>query len=227
MPFKAHYRITIHGTCFNEPCSMGVSAAPDTDLTDETPWNSFVSVLEVANQALSDSSTFVTTLKPICGVGTVWNGIRVNAWNNAGEMVQVAEKLFGSPITSVTSNANSGFISCVTTTLTDRPGRTARGRIYIPACGMVVQSDGQFSAANTTTVNTAVKTWLTALNNAPALDAVLPSFHCVVASKGSDEGQGAGKNTTITKVRTNSIPDVQRRRFNKQSPTKTDLQTVT
>jgi len=115
----------------------------------------------------------------------------------------VAELLYGSPIAGTNSGVLSTRESMVASLLTGAPGRSRRGRIYIPACGAAL-TNHQFSATDVDDVAEATATLLEAMQ---------------AGVTGWTAGTVAvfGKNgpNPITQVRVDSKVDTQRRRSDK------------
>lgn len=104
-------------------------------------------------------------------------------------------------------------IARAVTTLTGQAGRSFRGRFYIPATGLqITAGDLQFTD-NGATLLSGVAGWLVDQRTSNSWNA------CVVSTVRSTS-------TPITQLRTDSRPDVQRRRANRQAVTSRTVQSV-
>lgn len=105
-----------------------------------------------------------------------------------------------------TSGALPAQVSRVVTLLTGQAGRSFRGRMYFPATALVVGgTDLQFSD-NGATLLTALDSWLATQSATNKWQA------CVVSSARSAK-------TFVASFKTDSLPDIQRRRVNRTPPT--------
>lgn len=114
----------------------------------------------------------------------------------------VAEYVYPSPINGAQSGKLSARTACVATLLTGHPGRSFKGRMYLPATGAVL-ANHQHSSGNVTDIATATAALLSNWN---ALTETGISVACV-----------AGKTslTVVSEVRVDSIPDTIRARSRK------------
>lgn len=114
----------------------------------------------------------------------------------------VAEYVYSSPINGAQTARLSARTAMVATLLTGHPGRSYKGRMFLPATGAVM-ANHQNSTSNVDDVATATADLLTAWN---ALTETGISVACV-----------AGKTdlTVISAVRVDSIPDTIRARSRK------------
>lgn len=207
---KKRLRLTVHGSINGEACSFGVSARGDiaVDAFDQVTAQNFLA------QADPDTTTFLNALKTYCGQVVTWTGLRVRMWDDAGVLTQLAERQFATPITNSNQSVLPGYCAAVVTLLTDRPGRRYRGRFYIPVTSTGGMSQGKMSTAMRDAIALAAKNWLSALDNAPGIDTLVPAFKTVVYSDALNGGT-----TDISKVRVGDVMDLQRRRNNEQLET--------
>lgn len=114
----------------------------------------------------------------------------------------VGEYVYPSPINGAQSAKLSARTALVATLITGHPGRSFKGRMYLPATGAVL-ANHQHSSGNVTDVASATADLLTAWN---ALTETGISVACV-----------AGKTnlTVVSSVRVDSIPDTIRARSRK------------
>lgn len=92
------------------------------------------------------------------------------------------------------------------------PGRSGRGRVYLPATGQVFQSNHQLTLAQCVTYCTATKNLLTALNAYVSVPADITNATPIVRSDTDSTGYG------IVRVVVDSSIDTQRRRGDKIVP---------
>lgn len=88
------------------------------------------------------------------------------------------------------------------------PGRSTRGRMYLPLDSVGMDAAGQYSAANIGVVAPRVQTFIQALNDYTGLP-----VRTVVASRTT------GTAYAVTRIEVDSIPDIQRRRANQLAAT--------
>lgn len=91
--------------------------------------------------------------------------------------------------------------SMVTTLRSSLASRSGRGRMYWPATGALMDSQGKYDVTQVNDIVDALATWFTALNSATP--------KCSVVS------QTTSSVHTITSVDADTVPDTQRRRANK------------
>jgi len=228
MAFKPHYRLTCNGSIDGEKVSFGLSAVGDESALVPSMWE-YVAILEVANQAATDFATFCTSMKPSWGTRTTFTGVRATAFNDAGLVSAVADKLFAAPIVGTGSTTLPSFCSVVATLLTDRAGKSFRGRMYIPHLDAgTLTTTGQLASGTVTAYAGFVSTLISGLNNAPGLDTVWNGFKVCVASRGGERpAVRPGANTIVKRVRMDSKIDTQRRRMNDTIPASTATTTPT
>lgn len=207
---KKHFRITVHGTQYGEQISFGVSARGDIaiDAFDLATANNLLT------QADPDTQTFLNSVGPYLGNAVQWQGMKVRAYDDAGVMQRLAERTFAAPINGTNGSVMPGYVACCVTTLSDTPGRRGRGRFYLPITTTYGLNGHKLSASAISTICTATKTWLAALDNAPGIDTLVPAFKTVIYS-----GVLTGAVYDISKVRVGDVLDLQRRRYNEQIQT--------
>lgn len=125
----------------------------------------------------------------------------------------VAEYVYSSPINGGSTEKLSARDAMVVTLLTGHPGRSYKGRMYIP-CNGATLTDHQFSNTDVTNVATATADLLTAWN--------------ALTSTGISVAAVAGKTalTVISQTRCDSIPDTIRARSRKMVSLHTNAQVV-
>lgn len=90
-------------------------------------------------------------------------------------------------------------VACCVTLLTGKPGRSKKGRLYLPGSGMGFNA-GEFASGDVDAIAAGFNTLFQDLHDR------VPSTPVVVASS------VLGTNTPVTQVRVDSKPDTQRRR---------------
>ena len=109
-----------------------------------------------------------------------------------------------------------GDMCAVVTTLTGRPGRSYRGRAYLPWTGPGL-INGQFTSSDCTALANAYQSWLTTVKTATTPFANANPVIC---------SQTKSVLTPVTQVKVDSKPDVQRRRLEKVAALFSALATV-
>lgn len=224
MPHVQHYRIVANGTIYNEKVSFGLSMAGGV-IEASDPAN-FATTTAVANACVTPFTTYLTAHANDWGNQVLWQGLRVTSYGPSGNIASVADKSFTTVIAGAGTVLAWPAIAVVVTQLTDRPGRSFRGRWYIPAMSLAIgstASNGQLATAAVDLLTTRAQTLINSLNAATALDTVWAGMSVVVASAGKilspgpPPTTGAGSVQNVTRVRINSLFDGQRRRQN-QTP---------
>lgn len=136
-------------------------------------------------------------------IGSGWsvNKIRIEARDETGDLLQAAEA-------SVDYTVDGGSVnmprqtSMVVSLLTGFPGRSRRGRVYLPYTLSSLASGARFSPVQITPVLTGFAALLARFATASAD----PDFNAVVWSR------KLGTTLPITSIAIGDIPDVQRRR---------------
>lgn len=209
---KGRFRLEVFGTILGEGMSFGLSARGDSFnvFPSQQSRNDFL------DQAVPDTTTFLNALVTIWGANTSWQGIRVKDYNEDGTLAGTAEKALATPIVGSTAQTLPAYCAIVCTLKTDTPGRTHRGRIYLPATGssLLDQTTGKLTTSKQTTIRDAVTTYLNALNNSPGIDSLVGGF-----SVGVQSLVGVGAFTKVSRVRVGNVFDGQRRRGNQQVET--------
>jgi hypothetical protein len=147
-----------------------------------------------------------------------WSEFRVYSYPLGGPKAQA----IGSALIDTADGTGSAAVaqqplqSCIVATLlTGLAGRRFRGRMYLPATGLLMQSTHLLAASDATTQSSAMANFFGAVN---ALSTV---GNVVVMS------QTAGSSTPVTTIRVDNKVDIQRRRANKLAPTSVVNNTVT
>jgi len=208
MTFIQHWRFTALGSLRGEACSMGLSGA-GTITTPVAGFGNFTTLTNVCTAARAPWVTFLGQLASYFGTTAKWTDLKVQEWDTTGQISGAAQVPFTSPVGGTGTVHLPDFLAVVVTLQTDIPRRLARGRLYVPMLSAVACSQGQLTSTDTQTINNSTQTLINALNVDTTLEGAWTGFRCVIAS-----AAGAGQNTHISRVRTNSLIDTQRRRQN-------------
>lgn len=140
----------------------------------------------------------------------LWQYTHLNAYYYEPNTLRAAMQSTVTATTPVTGTGNAIplFTSIVASLRTATPGRSGRGRIYIPTTGVGLDTNGQLTTALCGILANSTRDLIRAYNSiAIPFDAL--SGACVVASFSKNAGR------PITSVHVNSMPDVQHRRIDK------------
>jgi hypothetical protein len=197
-----HVLLTAHGTLpAGETWSCGIRyrAQPDQAGLDT-----------IAGIAAASWVTLVTNLGNNA-TGQAWSadttldGVTARVVNPAGITIRQAEGFpAGGSKVGGTPTKLPNQCSVVATLLTQRPGRTGKGRIYLPLLALTIGTTGRHT--KTTVIATEVKGLIDRINSG-VQGAGFEGTRCIVASK-----LGEGAESPITGVRVGDVVDTQRRR---------------
>lgn len=109
----------------------------------------------------------------------------------------------------------------VVTLITTKPGRTGKGRIYLPLLGLSLGTTGRISSTTVTNVANAARTLVQGINTgvATALTGGAPIPKVAVQSQVA----GSGATAMVTGLRVGDIVDTQRRRRDSVAETYTSV----
>jgi hypothetical protein len=160
---------------------------------------------------IKGTGAFTNTLSLLAGPGQ-YSQVRVYAYPTGGPsatwVAEASLELTGTGTTAMP------YQTCAVVSLrTAESGRSARGRMYLPATGIGVGSDHQMSSTFVPDLAEEWATLLTAVDNLVAPDGGNPSV--VVVS------QTRTNTLIVDRVIVDSRLDIQRRRANKQQPSTT------
>lgn len=170
-----------------------------------------ISAAEITYSQLLTMGTAINAITIPAGVRALWSnstnytGVQLEARSSSG----VLEALADVPMVGNVPGNGSGALpfqsAAVLSLRTNRPGGSGRGRLYLPATGLALNSSTL--RIDTTVRDTAVtgaKTWLSGIQT--AIEAVVPNTPLAVWSRST-----LGK-FSVTKILMGDIVDVQRRR---------------
>ncbi len=164
---------------------------------------------ELGDLCTTANTAFNSQLKPALQARMTAsdNGVSTSAYYYDGSSSRAVDQytIPNSWVGTAGSSNVPNDMAAVATVLTGRPGRSYRGRAYLPWTGPGLVN-GQFTSADCTALATAYAGWLTTVKNAttPFVGAVP-----VVCS------QTKSVLTPVAQIRIDSKPDVQRRRIEK------------
>lgn len=163
---------------------------------------------------------WMTTGSPTCGtiISSDTNMIQLRAYYyNAGSHSADAQAEYNLPTlyTGQESAVAATKMACVATLLTGAPGRSGKGRMYIPADGATLSSH-QFQGSDVDNVAGATAALLQAFNDAGYMGGL--AVACVATKTDLK---------IINAVRVDSLPDSQRRRQNKLASNHQDQIAIT
>lgn len=195
------------------PEGTGFDAAMNQANLDEWAGNRVVNFRD----ALNTVATGFLPLRTLMNTATQATGLTAYYIPpNSDSSSLMSTPTFGSPIVGNGSGTQSAQTCLVASLRTITPGRTGRGRLYLPATGVVLGANCRVQASTVTPVAKQVAQLLSAINNSSLGNVAVRTF---VAST-------AGKRP-ITSVQVDNRPDVQRRRADKILATETGVAAVT
>lgn len=197
-------RITLKGTCFTSEVwstsfnmsdlTVGPGGSAVTDYTD-------LSVLADLIHDLADTMFSAAPFSELLSLDGRFDNVRVEAVVN-NEVVQVAESL-GAPRTGLQQSNKTPQDALVVSLLTGRPGRSYRGRMYLPAWRASINATGHVSTPTGGNVAAALATFLGGTGLAMS---GYGTFVPVIHSRAKNEV------TEVTTLRVGNVLDTQRRR---------------
>jgi len=187
------------GVLMNQDAAMVTTAASPAEM------NTVAS--DVLNLFNTNVWSVASGLKAYCRASTTLQFAKSYQYNNAGLLLsQGAASITAVPGTG-TGNM-PGYVAAVMTLQTDTPGRSGRGRTYLPITSSAAMSaTGQFS--DLTNIVNAYGTFLTNCHKAYTIGGITNSCPVIIWSSKTSTVQ------YIKAVRADSIPDTQRGRINK------------
>lgn len=173
------------------------SGTPVTEYADLLTWATAINSL--------NSGAFwpVTLMSLISSTGGI-RGVRVEYIDESGNLAQAAEYIRPTVITGTGSMSKPLQTSMVVSLLSGRPGRSFRGRLFLPYWGSpILGTDGRIPPAGRDSVLAAMQVWLTAVGAAAPIGG---GMVLAVVS------QTTGLAVRITQLQIGDVPDTQRRR---------------
>jgi len=173
-------------------------AAPTSDSALATWLAQFVTILE-------GTPAYINAMRSLVELDTVLTSVKAYSYPAGGPIAaHVASQGLASGHTGTGTNPHPLQTSAVVTLRTALQGRRNRGRMYFPANGCAMAGN-RFSSTPMATLATQIGALFTGLNAS-----LLPLGTVVVVS------QAATATHPVTSVSTDTRPDIQRRRADKQ-----------
>ena len=190
----------------------------------EEEWSTGFYVGNASADANTPDQTFVDAIGPLWQTlfTTAANGFNNNYKTHEIKMVQLGTDgktvpdsqryyTYPAPITGgYATNTNPPQIALVVTLIgVSARGLASKGRMFLPGTGFAVDVNGRIPTASQTTLTTATKTFLTAVNALPENNVVM------LASQGRKPPLlGDPVNHEVISIRIGNVFDTQRRRRN-------------
>lgn len=170
--------------------------------------------LDTVSQANLDAAvaavnalTIPSALMTLQGSGVTVNGCRIEVRSDTDD------RLIGlSTASRATPSGGAGSLklptqsAIVVSLRTNTPGGRGRGRLYWPATGVVLGTDGRISSPTPTAIAADMKTYLLAIRNALATTNPLIGFDLAVRS------QASRQTPLVVRLQVGDVVDTQRRR---------------
>lgn len=210
-----YVRVTAGGNISgSQTWSVGLSLAAD-DATTVATLQDFLAGFRTIFETRLWASTG-TTLRQRNSAQVTLARYRAYYYPFAGQPVGAQAAI---DITPLAGQAGGGYhptqVSLVASLLTGLPGRSYRGRMYLPFTGATLENDNQASLTDITAMATGVKNLIADVNT---LTTTTGPGDVVIA--------GSAGNIPVTSVRVDSECDIQRRRANKVLALRTNIQNV-
>lgn len=160
---------------------------------------------------LSLFSTFWTTLKSRNSAGISYTNLSAYWYPGGSSTAVLVSKTSFTAVVGTGSGPHPAYTSCCATLLTDAAGRSRRGRAYLPATAMAVNTSHQFASTDVDALANALAALTSGLN---------------LVSIGGPWGNAPvwvrseklGVAHTVQRIRIDNNPDTQRRREDKIVP---------
>lgn len=203
----SYFRVNIQGT-FTSGDTWSINPAFDyVDPPAATiPTQALLNTWAAAILELNGGDFWPDVLASVVSAQTSVTAVRVGWYGAGGDLSIVAEATPDAPIAGVTTASLPADVALVATLLTGVPGRRTRGRLYIPALGVNIQTpELRVNTGSLAGFANGVAVLLTDI--AEAAGALGPLGAVVVSQVGSLA-------TPVTSVRVGDVYDTQRRRQN-------------
>lgn len=159
-----------------------------------------------AEQVAERWATLIATPGATFGVGTTVTNVTARRINPSGVTIEQAEASPNAPASGSGGPILPPQCSVVVTLLTDRPGRTGKGRIYLPALGSAASTIGRIGATQRTAILNGMAALITGINSDLAGGSSGDTARIAVQS------QAALVASDVVAVRVGDVFDTQRRR---------------
>lgn len=211
-----HVRISLKGTL---PGGEVWSINP----TFYVAGSGFVDDAMAAAQSIASAVNGVAVpdpVKQIWGQPVALTGVRVEMRNASFRLLAVAEKDRVSPAAGLGNQFKPHQCALVVSLRTDHPGASGRGRMYLPALGLTLETNLRVSATNSQIYVDAMKDWMKALTTAitnsltTSAGGTSQPVRLVVHSK------RVGTSYDVVRLEIGDVLDTQRRRRDKIKETR-------
>lgn len=205
-------RLIVKGTILNtQDWSCGFAFSRDNALNNMT-YEELTAWLE---DVKTDVGTWFTAIASVRSQRVSFTDLRAEYYTGGERAALIAQTAAPSTTAGTTAAVQSARGALVVSLLTNKPGRSYRGRVYVPALGVgLVELTGRVGAASQTTLLNATKTMLNAI---AAKQAGGFPVRPIVASKTT------ASKTTVASLRCDDLLDTQRRRENDFQPSYTTI----
>lgn len=222
--YESHLRVTMSGTLpGGEIFSMGVAMANPVAADDAiTQWIGLGPNANVHTDIANDCAAFFSRGTTGILASARLKRVVIAPIGNDGRYSGVAaERLVDVPggvAIADTAQRTPNAQALAVTLHTEGDLNRVKGRFYLPTPGFYIQDDGRLSQADVNACLSSSETFLEALANQPGYDIL--NLVPVVASSGRRNKDGSVRlgpnNYRVTAVSVGRVPDVVRRRRNKQ-----------
>ena len=182
------------------------SINPVFDPTGEFPGGVDQTALDAACDAIAALNPAATLLGFMSSALSI-TGARVEVRDDGTDgLIGTSTQVRATPLSGSASALRGAQNALVISLRTTTPGGSGRGRIYWPGVGRSVDSQLRFSAADTLSAMTEMRTYLNAMRSALATAFPTIGFDLAVRSRQT--------HTTphVNKLQVGNVPDTQRRR---------------
>jgi len=177
-------------------------------------------IQDVADDVYTAFATAWTTLKGFADASTKFVGVRAYFYPAGQATPDFTADHSAAAVVGTASAANNHpyQVAIVCSLRSQSPSRSGRGRMYLPLSAIPMTVQGQYSSAHPGSIGSTMKTFFDAVN----AGAILAGASYVV----SVASQSTASLKTVTSIVTDSVPDIQRRRANKLTPSTVDIRNL-
>lgn len=163
--------------------------------------------------------TIPTDITGLISTESFWTSLRVELRTANFQLMGVGENSYSPALKGTGPSTHPPQTAVVASLRTALPGRSGRGRLYLPATGLGLQSTLQMTETQATNIATAVKTWVSdlAATATAAYPAPGPLHLFVVHSKKNNTAQD------VSAIQVDTVLDSQRRRRDKLVGTRREV----
>lgn len=148
------------------------------------------------NAAGSFGTSFLSDIRPIMNAGTSINKITVYTYGSGRTLIATGQKSF-TPVVGTGTGILPNQIALVVTLRTANNTRRGRGRMYLPATGLTINTTSGLAS------NTGFGTWLASMGQ------MLNEYNAKVVS------EAAGASYDVSRLTVDNVADTQRGRRDK------------